>query len=74
MDIPIPSADELQRSLARLTTAQLRQLSVYSGVPFTTLWKVRSGETKNPGVETVRQFFPFVERAASVGAPTHQEV
>lgn len=30
-------------------------LSTRSGVPFTTAWKVRSGETRNPGIETCRQ-------------------
>jgi len=60
MNISIPSAEEISRELLALGTAQLRVLSELSGVPFTTLLKVRSGETANPGVETVRKFRPFI--------------
>lgn len=40
--------------------AQLHELANASLVPFTTLIKVRSGETVNPGIETVRKFLPLL--------------
>lgn len=73
--INIPGAAEVRDRLARLSYAQMRALAAASGVPFTTLWKVRTGETKNPGVETVRQFWPSIpapsacELIGAEGAP-----
>lgn len=43
-----------------MTHAEVQSLSRASGVPFTTLWKIRTGETSNPGFETVRQFYPLM--------------
>ena len=64
MNTSIPSAKDIRQELVSLGTAQLRILAELSGVPFTTLWKVRSGETSNPGVETVRKFRPYIGVAA----------
>lgn len=36
--------------------AQLEELAKRSGVPFTTLYKIKREETTNPGIETVRKF------------------
>lgn len=36
--------------------------------PFTTLWKIRSGETENPRIETVRAIWP--ELIGAEGAPS----
>lgn len=58
----IPSAADVRLVLERLSYADVRALAVRSGVPFTTLWKVRQGETANPGVETVRKFYSLVAR------------
>ena len=63
MEANIPAAVDLQAGLSELGHAQMQELSRLSGVPFTTLWKVRTGETANPGIETVRKFFPFVAAA-----------
>lgn len=52
----------------RLSHAQTKALAEASGVPFTTLWKVRTGETRNPGVETVRLFWPRLPIGELVGA------
>ena len=60
MQQTIPSASEIRVRLKVLSHADLRVLSATSGVPFTTLWKVRSGETPNPGIETVRQFVAHI--------------
>lgn len=59
----IPAAIEVQAALQRLTNLGLQALAQISGVPYTTLWKVRSGDTANPGIETVRKFMPHVNRA-----------
>lgn len=59
----IPSVDEVRRCLKALGHSQLQALARLSGVPFTTLWKVRNGETENPGLETVRKFMPFLSAA-----------
>jgi len=64
----IPSAEEVKTALQDLTYAQMRQLSRLSGVAFTTLWKVRAGETLNPGLETVRALLPHIAQAAAHGA------
>lgn len=56
MRTDIPSAKVIRARLERLSRAQLEALSDASKVPFQTLWKVRSGETENPGIETVRKF------------------
>lgn len=41
--------------------AQLQRLSELSGVPFTTLWNIRAGETKNPRLETVRELLAQIK-------------
>lgn len=49
-----------------MTLAQLEQLATDSGVPFTTLVKVRNGQTENPRLETVHAIWPrLLEREAS---------
>lgn len=67
MESPIPSAAQVRGALEPMTNAQLQSLAELSGVPFTTLWKVRSGETENPRIETVRMLWPHVS-AAKVAA------
>jgi predicted transcriptional regulator len=61
----IPSAEHVRHALQALTYAQTAELARISGVPFTTLWKVRSGETTDPRLETVRQFFPLLGKVAA---------
>jgi predicted transcriptional regulator len=60
MKAEIPSAETLRNSLAALDAAALRRLSKLSGVALTTLWNIRSGETADPRLETVRQFVPHL--------------
>ena len=57
MNDSIPSATDVRDSLAGLTTGQVRAIAEKAGVPFTTLWKIKTGETANPGIETVRRFY-----------------
>ncbi len=59
----IPKADDVRAMLAPLGYTQVQRLAVLSGVPFGTLWKVRSGATLNPRLDTVRRFAPYVARA-----------
>ena len=58
MNIFIPPTTDVKRSLNRLGHAELLQLSEASQVPMTTLYRIRYGETPNPGIETVRAFYP----------------
>lgn len=61
----IPSALQVRAWLLPLTNSQLQRLANLSEVPFTTLWKMRSGETANPRIETVRKLAPHVAEASS---------
>lgn len=63
MNSVIPSAEAVRAALAPLSLKQLEKLAELSGVPFTTIYKVKRGETKNPGIETLRQFMPHVQDA-----------
>lgn len=63
MDAQLPSAEEIRGRLAPLTLRQIERLADLSGVPATTIYKIKRGETKNPGVETLRQFMPHVDAA-----------
>lgn len=58
MDMSLPSVDQVRSQLLLLSYAGVKRLANRSGVPFTTLWKIRDGTTANPGIETVRQFWP----------------
>lgn len=60
MDLTFPSSEQVRAALAPLTLSQLERLAELSGVPASTIYKIKRGETKNPGVETLRQFMPFV--------------
>jgi hypothetical protein len=67
MQQAIPSAADVRARLETLTAAALEALAQRSGVPITTLIKVRNGQTTNPRLETVRQFWP--ELIGADGAP-----
>lgn len=67
MNTVIPTAEQVRTRLQALSHGAIRKLAATSGVPFTTLWKIRIGETGNPGVETVRKFWP--ELIGTDGAP-----
>ena len=64
----IPSALQVRAWLLPLGNVQLQRLSQLSGVPFSTLLKMRVGETKDPRIETVRKLAPHVSEAARVPA------
>lgn len=56
----IPSTAQVRLRLKAMSTEAVRQLSLASRVPYTTIWKVRDGTTANPGLETVRQILAFM--------------
>lgn len=60
MNAHIPSAEEVRHRLQAMTHAQVQELSSKSGAPFTTIWKIRSGETSDPRVTTVRAIWPHL--------------
>lgn len=68
MSTSIPSAADVQTWLEPFDNRQLQRLADLSGVPFTTLWKIRSGETANPRIDTVRQIEPHVGSVKQVAA------
>ncbi len=55
---PIPTPQDVRDKLSALSHAQVLALAERTAVPFTTLWKVRTGETKNPRLETVFAIWP----------------
>lgn len=62
---PIPSAEAVRSALGPLTMRQLERLSELSGVPVATIYKVKLGETTNPGIETVRKFAAHIAAACA---------
>ena len=62
---PIPSSLQIRDALKSLTMAQIDALAAASGVPATTIYKIKRGETGNPGIETVRKFMPHVIAAGA---------
>lgn len=61
MSIPVPSIEQIREALQPLTLKQLEALEKLSGVPATTIYKIKRGETTNPGVETIGRFLPHVQ-------------
>lgn len=68
MKIDIPTAATIRAALEALSHAQMQELARTSELPFTTLWKIRAGETTNPRLETVRQLLLHLPRRALAGA------
>lgn len=66
MTCSIPAAAEVRGRLMQLSRRSVIDLASRTGVPFPTLVKIRNGQTMNPGVETVRQFWPALIGDAAV--------
>jgi predicted transcriptional regulator len=66
MNPSFPSAAEVANKLADLKAPQIQRLAELSGVPFHTLLKIKTGETSNPRLDTVRQFFQHISEAALI--------
>lgn len=63
MKSTIPASPEVRSALKALTYEQLARLATLADVGFGTLVKIRSGTTKNPGIDTVRKFLPHLRAA-----------
>lgn len=70
MDLNIASIEAVRQALAPLTLKHIDRLAELSGVPPTTIYKIKRGETANPGIETVRLFAPHIEASMRDEAPT----
>jgi predicted transcriptional regulator len=57
MNTDLPSAEAVRDRLKQLKVIDIYDLAGASGVPSSTLLKIRCGVTPNPGLETVRKFF-----------------
>jgi predicted transcriptional regulator len=64
METHIPSAEAVRGMLAGLSIKQVAALSELSGVPAPTIYKIKNGDTTNPGIETVRKFIGHISKAA----------
>lgn len=64
MSAQIPSAEQIGALLRAMTLAQVREVSHKSGIPYRTLLNIRFGATPNPGLETVRRFYPYLDASA----------
>ena len=73
MTSTIPSSDELRAKLSALGHAELMGLAERTATPFTTLWKIRSGETANPRLETVRAIWPELIGTPAPDTPAADE-
>lgn len=49
---------------------QISRLGDLSGVPPTTIYKIKRGETENPGIETVRKFMARLPEITLTNPPT----
>lgn len=56
----LPGIEQIRAALLKLDKEQLQALSVASGASFSLLSKLRGGHIKNPGIETVRKFYPLL--------------
>jgi transcriptional regulator with XRE-family HTH domain len=72
MNTTIPPVEELSQRLKSLKGVELEQLASSSGVPVSTLWKIRIGATPNPGIETVRKFYALLPAAQAAAPVTEQ--
>lgn len=70
MSTELLSAEAVRAALAPLSLKQVERLASMSGVPAATIYKVKRGETENPGLETVRKFYPHIASALAAADAT----
>jgi hypothetical protein len=58
MAYELPTVQEIRESLEALSFAEVKSLCEKCSVPFTTAWKLRTGVTTDPRIETVRALWP----------------
>ena len=64
-----PSVEDVRRRLQGLKDGEIYKIAELSGVPSSTLWKIRCGATPNPGMETVRKFFHLLPECSDTQQP-----
>ena len=69
----IPPIEEVSQRLKNLKGSELERLASGSGVPVSTLWKIRIGATPNPGIETVRKFYALLPDAVATAPVTEHQ-
>lgn len=57
MTYNIPSVEDVKQLLKGIKQPELFVLEEQSGVPVSTLLKIRHGVTHNPGIDTVRRIY-----------------
>ena len=62
MQNSIPQIARIRSALAAMTQKEVKGLAEACNVPFGTLMKIRHGITENPGIETVRKFYPMLRQ------------
>lgn len=60
----IPTPAQVRAALKRLSHSQVVDLAKRSGLPFTTVWKIRSGTTTDPRLGTARKVMLHIAAAA----------
>jgi hypothetical protein len=68
----IPSPADVRQRLEQLSWAEVQTLCHKCGAPFTTVWKIRGGETTDPRLETVRAIWPELQRVPDPSWPHPQ--
>lgn len=64
--LAMPSIAEVRAALAPLTLKQIDRLAELSGTPAATIYKIKNGNTANPGIETLRGFVRHIDAARAV--------
>ena len=72
MSTAFPSAEDVRARLQGLKDGDIYRVAEASGVPSSTLWKIRCGATPNPGIETVRKFFHLLPVVDTASATTQE--
>lgn len=67
MELTLPSMDDVRKRLKALSKAQVDALQKHSGVPVSTIYKIRYGLTPNPGYVTVNDL--YAKLPAAEGEP-----
>lgn len=62
MQNSIPQIARIRSALAAMTQKEVKELAEACNVPFGTVMKIRHGITENPGIETVRKFYPMLRQ------------
>lgn len=68
----MPFMQKVRERLAKLNTAQLNALADSSKVTLSTIDRIKTGRTPNPGIETVRSLLKHLPEARKVKGVTRK--